>query len=410
MSLAVGTSHMHYRPTFPACFLALLPLLACSSTPPDVSPQHDAGAPDRDAGGEGGGHDGGTHDGGTHDGGGGGDAGPTCAGPTTPPSMACGTLAWAESASKSRKRNHHVTLLPEVQAGPFVYAMGGFDGMVTAYANVDRAPIAADGTVGSWVSETPLPMAMGGFTGVVVSNSLFVIAGGMEANGTITDQSFTSVIAADGTLGAWQPAGSTQHPRMHGGQIVNGDTVYVLGGFSDPNVWDDVVRATVSPSGTLSAWTSAGKLPGPRSHFSISLVDGYVYITGGLDVSAFQNPPNLTEVARAQIAADGTVGPWTTLNPLPVALATHASFVYGGYLYVGGGISGTTDPIQEKRVWRAPIEADHTLGAWEIAAPLHIARSHVHQLPMYVNHVYSVSGSIDLNLVATDEIDVGSFE
>ena len=61
--------------------------------------------------------------------------------------MACGTaLASTESASKSRKRNHHVTLLPQLAAGPFLYAMGGFDGMTVAYNNVDRAPIAADGT------------------------------------------------------------------------------------------------------------------------------------------------------------------------------------------------------------------------------------------------------------------------
>jgi hypothetical protein len=376
--------------TLPALCLALLPLLACSSstTPDSKDPTSDAGKDD----------------------GGKPDAGPTCADPTAPPSMSCGTLAWAKSASKSRPRNHHVTLLPEIAAGPFLYAMGGFDGMVTTYDNVDRAPIAADGTVGSWVSETPLPMAMGGFTGTVVTNQLIVIAGGMEANGTITDQSFTSVIHDDGTLGAWQPAGSTQHPRMHGGQIVSGDTVYVLGGFDSPSVWDDVVRATVSSSGTLSAWTSAGKLPGPRSHFSISLIDGYIYITGGLDVSAFQNPPNLTEVSRAEIGADGSVGPWTTLTPLLVGLATHASFFYGGYLYVAGGMGGVDGATEEKRVWRAAIEADHTLGAWELAAPLPIARSHVHQLPMYENHVYSVSGSIDLNLDATDEIDVGTFD
>jgi hypothetical protein len=169
------------------------------------------------------------------------------------------------------------------------------------------------------------------------------------------------------------------------------------------------VSATVGSDGTLSAWTKVGTLPGPRSHFSISLVDGYLYLTGGLAVSAFQNPPNLGDVISAQIAADGTLGPWNTLTPLPVPNATHASFFYGGYLYVAGGITGTTNPIQENRVWRAPIQADHSLGAWELAAPLLVARSHVHQLPTFENHVYSVAGAIDFNLNSTDEIDVGTF-
>ena len=338
------------------------------------------------------------------------DAGPSCADPTAQPSMSCGTLAWVKSASKSRLRNHHVTLLPQLAAGPFLYALGGFDGMTVTYDNVDRAPIAADGTVGSWVSETPMPNAMGGFTGTVVSNQVIVIAGGMKSTGIVTDLSYTSVLGADGSLGAWKSTGSTLHARMHGGQVVSGNTVYVLGGFDDPNVWSDVVSTTVSPNGTLSTWTTVGALPGPRSHFSISLIDGYIYITGGLDVSAFDNPPNLPDVSRAQIAADGTIGAWTSLTPLPVPLATHASFFYGGYLYVGGGISGTTNAIQEDRVWRAPIQADHSLGAWELAAPLLIARAHVHQLPTLGNHVYSVAGAIDFNLDATDEIDVGTIE
>jgi hypothetical protein len=92
---------------------------------------------------------------------------------------------------------------------------------------------------------------------------------------------------------------------------------------------------------------------------------------------------------------------------LPVALATHASFFYGGYLYAGGGINDTG---QEKRVWRAPIGGDFTLGPWESVASLPIARGHVHQLPVLGNHVYSVAGAIDFSLDSTGEIDVGTFQ
>jgi hypothetical protein len=117
-----------------------------------------------------------------------------------------------------------------------------------------------------------------------------VIAGGMEGDGTITDQSYTSALHADGTLGAWQPAGSTQHARMHGGEVVNGDTVYVLGGFDGATVWDDVVRATAGANGALSAWTSAGKLPGPRSHvYSVAgAIDFNLDSTDEIDVGSFE--------------------------------------------------------------------------------------------------------------------------
>ncbi len=93
---------------------------------------------------------------------------------------------------------------------------------------------------------------------------------------------------------------------------------------------------------------------------------------------------------------------------MPTGLATHSSFFYGGYLYVGGGIDNA--PAEEKRVWRAPVNADHTLGAWEQTVSLPIARAHVHQLPIFGNHVYSFSGAIDFNLDSTDQIDIGTFQ
>jgi hypothetical protein len=90
-------------------------------------------------------------------------------------------------------------------------------------------------------------------------------------------------------------------------------------------------------------------------------------------------------------------------------LATHASFFYGGYLYVAGGISDANGLTEEKRVWRSPLDADHQLGAWESAAPLPVARGHVHQLPMIGNRVYSVAGALDLDLNSSEAIDVGIF-
>jgi hypothetical protein len=95
------------------------------------------------------------------------------------------------------------------------------------------------------------------------------------------------------------------------------------------------------------------------------------------------------------------------MTDLAVAEATHASFFYGGYLHVCGGINDV--PAQEDRCWRSPIASDHTLGPFEEIAPLLIARGHVHQMPVLGQRVYSVAGAIDFNLDSTTEIDVGSF-
>lgn len=319
--------------------------------------------------------------------------------------MPCGTLEWATSATASRLRNHHFTFVAETNVGNFLYELGGVNG-ATILKSGDRAPLAADGSLGAWSGVNPLPVATGGMTGAVISGRV-LIAGGTVVGNIITDLAYAAEIFSDGSLGNWAAAGSVGHPRMHPGSFVVGNRIYVLGGFNDPDVWDDVVSATVGTDGTVSAWKSAGQLPGKLSHMSVSYVDGYVFLTGGLTASAFENPDLLNNVWRGHVGADGTVGDWVAMPPLPVALGTHASFFYGGHLYAGGGINATE---HEKRFWRAPIGSDHALGPWELAAALPEARGHVHQLPILGNHVYSVAGAVDYGLNSTSKVVVGTFK
>jgi hypothetical protein len=316
----------------------------------------------------------------------------------------CGTLSWMTSSVRSRPRNHHLTFLGSSDAGTFLYVIGGVNGTVIA-THVDRIPIAGDGSLGPSVVDTSIPVAAGGNAGGLVSKAI-VLTGGMT-NGGVSAASYSSVIGDNGALAPWKTGPVMPHGRMHAGAFVAGDNLYVLGGFNHPLVWDDVSRAIVQADGTISAWIPAGTLPGPRTHFAVTLVDGYVFITGGLNLSPYGDPPLLSEVSRGRLAADGTVGEWTSMPALPVGLCTHSSFYYGGFLYVGGGISGM---IQEKRFWRAPLGADHVLGAWEPAADLPVARGHVHQLPMYGKHIYSVSGAIDFDLHSTEDIEIGTFQ
>lgn len=338
--------------------------------------------------------------------GGGGGGAIDCTDPATTVDAPCGTLAFAPSAVKSRARNHHLSVLAETAAGPFIYVIGGANGGSVLRA-VDRFPVNADGSLGESVEQPQMPVSIGGMAGGVVGKTI-VYAGGMRPSGTSSD-SYYATIADDGTLGTFTKGGSVLQKRMHPGGVVKDDAVYILGGFSDPDVWDDIVKATVDANGLLGEWKNAGTLPGKRSHMSVTRVGDYVYLAGGLEKSAYTNPPDLHDTWIGHFAADGTLGEWTKGPDLPLGLATHASFFYGGYLYVGGGIRDK--PLDhENRLWRSAIGADHTLGAWEEAtATLGVKRGHVHQFPVFENHVYSIAGAIDFDLNSTDQIDVGTF-
>lgn len=324
------------------------------------------------------------------------------------PDASCGRLGWATSTATVRPRNHHLTLTATTDKGRFLYALGGFDTRKTTLRSVDRIAIGDDGAVGTSVAEPDLPMPVGGFTGGVVSGVL-VIAGGMSAS-AIVDKTYSAVVGKDGALAPWKSGPPLAHARFHAGGFVDADALYVLGGFDAGHVWSDVLRAKVTSDGAVSPWTSAGSLPGPRSHFSVSLVDGYVYLAGGLDKREETSfVPALRDVSRGRLDPDGSVVEWTDMPPLPVGLATHTSFFYGGYLYVAGGISGVDALKEEKRVWRAPVQDDHALGSWESVTPLPRARGHVHQMPIVGGRVYSLGGALDLDLDSSDAVDIGSF-
>lgn len=323
---------------------------------------------------------------------------------TTASTVDCGALSWAVSPTASRLRNHHLSVVARTPAGPFLFVVGGAN-EASVLGNVDRAAINPDGSLGAFTSAGAIPKKTGGMTGAIVSGVL-VFAGGNT--GSITDLSYAAVVQPDGTLGPWTSSGSTKHKRMHAGSATNASSFYVLGGFEGTDVWDDIVRATVSETGTVGEWTAAGTMPRRRSHFASAQVDRYVYLTGGLDKPAGGSPPPLRDVSRGTLKDDGTIGDWMAMPSLPVSLCTHASFVYGGYVYVGGGLSEDTYD-HEKRIWRAQVQADFTLGAWEQAAPLPSPRGHVHQMPVFGTHVYFVAGAVNFDLASSSEIDIGSF-
>jgi hypothetical protein len=334
------------------------------------------------------------------------DAGLDCTSASTGPDTPCGTLSWAESPTMTRPRNHHMSVLAEVDAGAFLYIMGGVNGRLV-YDFVDRAKLSDDGAVGA-IETLPqnLPSQVGGATAAML-HDLIVVAGGNEPYG-ITDHSSFARVNADGSLSAFSQNGGVGHPRMHPGSVVHGDFVYVMGGFRDPDVWDDVVKAQWYPNSTLSPWNAGGTLQGKRSHMAVTAVGDYVYLTGGLEQSADINPPELKSAFRGHFDADGNLGEWVAMPDLPTPLATHSSAFYGGYLYVMGGINDV--PAQVKQVWRSAIGADHALGAWEEVASLPVARGHVHNLPIFKNHIYSIAGALDFSLNSTGAIQIGTFQ
>jgi len=307
-------------------------------------------------------------------------------------------IAWSEGPALAAGRDHHAVFA----GGNRLYVAGGTN-YTDVYADVWSAPVRPDGGVGAWERMPDLPDVRAGSAGVVVGGLAVFVAGQLKDLSKVPDV-FTARVKPDGTLEAWTPAPALPAGRFHHAAAVHGNAIYVTGGQGATNTSEAAVYMARVENGRLSEWREVGQMPRPRSHHASLVHDGQLYVIGGLDGNPAAGPALYTDVRRAPIREDGTLGPWQLVSLMPFAYGTHSAFEHGGAMYVMGGVEDNfrfTD-----RVWRAPFRPDGRLGAWEELKPgLPATRGHVHVTPVINGRVYSVGGSAMRQVRA--QLDVG---
>lgn len=297
-------------------------------------------------------------------------------------------VGWTAGPSLPARRDHHVTFLAQVDAGTFVYVAGGVLDRLTLLKGIERSRLDEAGNLTAWQDAGTIPNNAAG-AGIALIGRTVILTGGYRDGPSLSKLSELSTLNDDGTFGPWTPGPQMAITRFHHSSVAYKRSVYVAGGLTGNNTVNSasVQRAVLQPDGTLAAWENVTALPGPRSHFALAAYEDALYVIGG----AGPNDVQLTDVLRAGIAADGTLGNWEPVMPLPSSRSTHSSFVHGGHLYVVGGFG----PVGElATVMRARILPGALLGPWEQSAPLPGSRTHNHHTPGLGGRVYSIAGSV----------------
>jgi hypothetical protein len=245
-----------------------------------------------------------------------------------------GTLSnWVQTTSLPKTLRGHTS---SVHNGR-IYVVGGYDS-VNATNSVYVSVINTNGTLGSWVQTTSVPLRLYGHATVVYKNHIYV-SGGLGTGG-FQKKVYVATINADGSLSAWDTHSNdgqelTQATYGHAASVYNG-RMYILGGLTASGEVDTVYVTTMNADGTLTGWTSTTPLLQIRQGHTASIHQGTIYITGGYN---FQAPGYRNIVYKATINADGLLSSWTTLSttPLPQPLLHHTAIVYDGRLFILGG-------------------------------------------------------------------------
>ncbi len=299
--------------------------------------------------------------------------------------------SFAETSLLSDARDHHMTFSAKRPSGTYLYAGGGYRNMTTAVRSIERATINADGTLSAWTTVTAQTSSSGAVVGA--TDDTVVFAGGYRSLGPTNRVEVFSIDDA-GDIAGPTPGPEMAVARFHGaGVLVNG-WLYATGGLDGTETSTETVERAPFSNGSLGAWITDAPMTDRRSHHGLASDGKFLYATGGLERvdGQFNQDVERTDVLRAAINEDGSLGAWESIAPTPIAIAVHSSFVHAGMLYLVGGLDMGPSKFLET-VQRAPIGADGSIGTWEtLAATLPQRRGHTHQTPIVDGFLYSVAG------------------
>ncbi len=306
-------------------------------------------------------------------------------------------IAWASTTSLPAKRSGQ----PSVAYDERIYVLGGRQVDTVYYCSVNP-----NGTIDSWHSTTSLPDDRWQTVALAYGGYVYFLGGESSPGPTWQSEVWYAEIQADGSLSAW--LSTTSLPRGmggHGGFEWNG-RLYVLGGWTGYGFRRETYFAEVQPDASLGSWTSTSLLPEARGHGIAAVAhNGYAYALGGQG----SDLADKADVWYAKINSDGTIDPWASTTSMPIGLESHAVAVVEDEIYVIGGL--THPPWTERsEVYRAPINPDGTLGAWtrdtDLALPISIEpRGHLYnQAPVVNDRIYIIGGRESDTEPATDTV------
>lgn len=130
------------------------------------------------------------------------------------------------------------------------------------------------------------------------------------------------------------------------GMVTHGGLIYQIGGSQatnekgEPSNLRSIAKCSVFNPKTKK-WSKITPLPEPRSSHDVALSDGKIYVTGGWDMGNKKERDQ--QWFRYGLVADLSRSPlkWEKLPETDWGVRAHATEVFGGKLYVAGGIDGT---------------------------------------------------------------------
>jgi N-acetylneuraminic acid mutarotase len=209
-----------------------------------------------------------------------------------------------------------------------IYAIGGAEcfikwcGELETFSNVEEYDPATD----TWTTKSPIPTERGWHSASVVDGKIYIIGG---SQGQTPGYKYYHVLAVevyDPATDTWSQKGDMPESRAAGSASVVDGKIYLIGGFPGLQKVDEYDPAT-------DTWTAKSEMPTPRMGLSTSVLDGKIYAIGGYSLGASR----YRGVTTVEVY-DPAMDTWTTAPDMPIGRSGASTSVVDGKIYVFGGM------------------------------------------------------------------------
>ena len=205
--------------------------------------------------------------------------------------------------------------------------------------------------------------------------------------------STTPTRAATGELGTWQAGPALPTPRANHCSAAIDNWILVIGGNYESSgtfvKTDEIHAAQLAADGTLGPWQLAGHTPSPVSECTATASGHRLYIIDGL----YDTDTDSRKVYTADLDAHGMLSPLTSMTDLPAIAISSEATVHANDLVVMHS-SLDTDATGE-------LTTPVTSPAWT-TADLGITFRAQPQYAFTATHAYTLGGYHDTSAVLTD--------
>lgn len=257
-----------------------------------------------------------------------------------------------------------------------IYAIGGGRSMTGPYLSTMEA---YDPATDSWAPKANMPTARNGHAAAVLNDKIYAIGGEPSAQASIP-----TVEEYDPATDTWTRRADMPTRRTFLCAAAVNRKIYAIGGViaGAPAVPDKDTHAVEEYDPATNRWTRRADIPTQRSGAGAAVVDGKIYVMGGV-------PGDLENASVSTVEVyDPATDTWTRKDNMTTAKSFLSLCVAGGKIYaIGGGTFGAAP-------FSAVEEYDPAAGVWTTKPSMPTARFGV-SASLVNDRIYAIGGARD---------------